>query len=673
MAMIDTWDFRRGIAVLAAALLIAFSQAQGPRLHDDRRITLASAEDVARKRQQLIDFIFGPAGLGAGKLPVVEKNDSSPVRDLRALARVDTLTIVMEADQKGYAHHFIPKRPNKRLVVLHHGHAPTFDEQPGPADGGYGMQRTIDELLIEGYAVLAVYMPHIVQFRTRLSVNDHGSISHDAMFQTIKVKDGSVMKFFVEPVAVCLRYLKTKAAVDEFPAYEDFSMVGLSGGGWTTTVYAALDPTIRLSIPVAGTMPLWLRSGGSVGDTEQTLTSFYQIAGYPDLYVLGSHGAGRKQVQILNRRDDCCFGERQHQGKVSYDDAVRDYESQVRLALVKLGAKGAFRLEIDEAAPSHMISWNAVVNTILAELNGGRPSIAAVSSSDAFVRGSNGYLWHHGPGGWQDTGLPMVGVPAVVQGAVNALDLFYRNPKNQLMHAWFTGSGWKSEQLPGVIITDPAALSTGKGKIDIVAFGGNYRPYHWRFTDKGASPFHLIEASRPGLGNPVLVSRGGQQLDILYRGFDRSLQHVSSSDDPGPWKAEAVGGTMLDFPTAVVTPDGTLRAYVRGLNSKLFEAARSKAEGTWQWTVVSDQTGGQFIAGSPSASVRNTGVRVHARTPAGSLSAFRYGGKWSFADLGRAITGTPVATPGGVFAPAAAGGLLLHDGAKWLERGGTFD
>jgi hypothetical protein len=673
MAMIDSSVFRRGIAVLAAALFVPFSHAQNPGLHDDRQITIASAEDVAGKRQQLINFIFGPTGMTAGKLPVVEKNDASPVRGLRGLARVDTLTIAMEADQKSYAHHFIPKRPNRRLVVLHHGHAPTFDDQPGPVDGGYGMQRTIDELLLEGYSVLAVYMPHIVQFRTRQSVNDNGSISHDAMFQKLKVKDGSVMKFFLEPMAVCLHYLKTRAAVDEFPAYEDFSMIGLSGGGWTTTVYAALDPTIRLSFPVAGTIPLWLRSGGSVGDTEQTLSSFYQIAGYPDLYVLGSYGTGRKQVQILNRRDDCCFGENQHQGKLSYDDAVRGYESQVRLALVKLGSKGAFRLEIDEAAPSHMISWNARVNTILAELNGGRPSIAAVSSSDAFVRGSNGCLWHHGPRGWQDTGLPMVGTPAVVPGAGNAFDLFYRNPKNQLMHASFQGAGWKSEQMPGVIITDPAALSTEKGKIDIVAFGGNYRPYHWRFTDKGASPFQMIEAGRPGFGNPVLLSRDGQQLDIFYRGFDRNLHHVYSSGDPRAWKSEVVGGTMLDFPTAVATPDGTLRAYVRGLSGKLFEAAQSKADETWRWTVVSDQTGGQLLAGSPSASVRNAGVRVHARTPEGHLCSFTFDGKWSFEDLGRAITGTPISTPGGVFAPASAGGLLLHDGAKWFERGGTFD
>jgi hypothetical protein len=333
-------------------------------------------------------------------------------------------------------------------------------------------------------------------------------------------------------------------------------------------------------------------------------------------------------------------------------------------------------VEIDEAAPSHMISWNAVVNTILAELNGGRPSIAAVSSSDAFVRGANGRLWHYGPRGWQDTGLPMVGVPAVVQGAVNALDLFYRNPKNQLMHASFNEAAWKSEQMPGVIITDPAALSTEKGKIDIVGFGGNYRPYHWRFTDKGPSPFQLIEAGQSGFGNPVLVSRDGKQLDIFYRGFDRSLHRVFSSGNPVSWKSEVVGGIMFDFPTAVATRDGTLRAHWRHVNGKLFEAIRFTADDDeWHKTVVSDQTGGQLIAGSPSASVRDAGVRVYARAPAGSLSSFTFDRQrqWSFADLGQAITGTPKSTQDGVFAPASTGGLLFHDGAKWFKRGGTFD
>src|SRR5215475_12403356 len=90
MSMIDSLVFRRGIAVLAAALFVPVSHAQNPRLHDDRQITIASAEDVAKKREQLINFVFGPTGLAGGNLSAVEKNDASPVRGLRSLARVDT-------------------------------------------------------------------------------------------------------------------------------------------------------------------------------------------------------------------------------------------------------------------------------------------------------------------------------------------------------------------------------------------------------------------------------------------------------------------------------------------------------------------------------------------------------------------------------------------------------
>ena len=98
----------------------------------------------------------------------------------------------------------------------------------------------------------------------------------------IPIKSGNQLKFFLEPVAVSLNYLK--------PRYKEVNMAGLSGGGWTATLYAAVDPTIRYSFPVAGSIPLYLRTGGSVGDKEQYLEEFYRIAGYPDLYVLGAYG-----------------------------------------------------------------------------------------------------------------------------------------------------------------------------------------------------------------------------------------------------------------------------------------------------------------------------------------------------------------------------------------------
>ncbi|MBI2946323.1 MAG: Gfo/Idh/MocA family oxidoreductase [Verrucomicrobia bacterium] len=350
-----------GLLVMAALA----SRVYAAPLLDDRAITIHSAREVAQKRRALIQYLWGEEGFPKRRLPsVVLTNVASPVKQLSALARVDEFRIDMAPSLQGLAYHFIPQQPNRELVVVHHGHACTLDDDPSPAEAGYGMQRTIHALLREGYGVLGVFMPHMRP----------GDCTgrHDAMFLTNTV--GSPIKYFLEPTAISLNYLKSRSRSDRFPNYRAFHMTGLSGGGWTTTVYAAIDPTIRCSFPVAGTIPLYLRYGGSVGDREQFEPTFYRLAGYPDLYILGAHGRGRKQVQILVRRDDCCFGEKQHDAKSSglpYAEAMRDYERHARAALEKIG-RSSFRLEIDEVAPSHMISHHAIDTVILPELRNAR-------------------------------------------------------------------------------------------------------------------------------------------------------------------------------------------------------------------------------------------------------------------------------------------------------------
>jgi hypothetical protein len=41
---------------------------------------------------------------------------------------------------------------------------------------------------------------------------------------------------------------------------------------------------------------------------EQNWTNFFTVAGYIDLYLMSSYGPNRRQFQILNYSDDCCFG-----------------------------------------------------------------------------------------------------------------------------------------------------------------------------------------------------------------------------------------------------------------------------------------------------------------------------------------------------------------------------
>ena len=359
--------FRYPTLRLLATLVISLSaeRVQCAQLINDREITIHSAREVAERRRSLIKYLWGSEGFPTQRLPdAIVTNVPSPVKQLTNLARVDEFLMELAPGLQGLAYHFLPQYPNRELVVVHHGHACTLDDDPSPTDIGYGLQRTINALLREGYGVLGVFMPHMRPG----DCTGH----HDDMFLTNTI--GSPIKYFLEPTAISLNHLKTRSRMGPFPKYRAFHMTGLSGGGWTTTLYAAIDPTIRCSIPVAGSIPLYLRTKGSVGDREQYEASFYQLAGYPDLYILGAQGRGRRQVQLLVRRDDCCFGEAQHdvQGSgMAYADSLREYEGRVGAALKEIG-RGLFRLHIDEKAPSHMISHHAIEDVILPELRRGR-------------------------------------------------------------------------------------------------------------------------------------------------------------------------------------------------------------------------------------------------------------------------------------------------------------
>ena len=104
-------------------------------------------------------------------------------------------------------------------------------------------------------------------------------------------------------------------------------MMGRSGGGWTTILAAAIDPRISQSFPVAGSYPIYIRADASRdwGDWEQTVPEIYQTVNYLELYVLGAEGPGRKQIQIFNQFDPCCFsGTRSTEFEDVVAERVRD-------------------------------------------------------------------------------------------------------------------------------------------------------------------------------------------------------------------------------------------------------------------------------------------------------------------------------------------------------------
>ena len=165
-----------------------------------------------------------------------------------------------------------------------------------------------------GYDVMEFNMP-------LLGPNNNGSIgtrSHE-WFGGWEKQGVKVMRFFVEPVSLAINFALTQG-------YERFVMVGLSGGGWSTTVASALDKRIGLSFPVAGSVPFGMRSNSwhDGGDFEQERgRAIYGACDYECMYTLAGLEEGRMQVQLLHEADSCCFrsGPR-HPAIVKYNQQV---------------------------------------------------------------------------------------------------------------------------------------------------------------------------------------------------------------------------------------------------------------------------------------------------------------------------------------------------------------
>ncbi len=330
---------------------------------DDRVIKIHTPAGVKAKRNQIIRAIWGSEMIPDRTDVIVTPHAKNPIDQNPVISRVDKLEIPVNAvfaegvtPVKDLAYLFLPFRRSNRLVIINPGHACTLRQDP---ETNYRIEPTIIGLLEAGFDVLAVFMPHVSDTTCDLDhckiINtDLGPGDHPATYG---------LRFFLEPEIVCLNYLTERTN------YKDISMVGLSGGGWTTNLLAAIDERIRYSFSVAGSMPIYYRSGGSIGDIEQFLPEMYRdIAGYPDLYVLGSYGKGRKQVQILNRNDDCCFGQKQHDPERDYSLDLRTFEKSVKERLKALGSIDNYYLVIDETAPNHQISEYALKMIILKEL-----------------------------------------------------------------------------------------------------------------------------------------------------------------------------------------------------------------------------------------------------------------------------------------------------------------
>lgn len=297
-------------------------------------------------RERLVDYLWKGSGLPTGKVRV---NIGSPNSAWEGLLRVDRCFLDMVHGFGAEFQVFRNSRPNMGLVLYHQGHDGSF----------YAGEQHIKALLSAGYTVIGLSMPLYEPNRWPSSVSGvpFSRGRHDA-FALLETDAFAPLSLFLEPTIVALN-----TVLPEGP-WRDVAMLGYSGGGWTTTLCAAMDTRIGGSYPVAGTMPQWLKTeppnhtNYSYGDWEQNVPRLQQKADMLELYALASDRPGRRQIQVLNVNDPVCFAGR----------TAECYRGAVSRAAEGMG--GSWSLLLDDTHDYHGISPAGMV-AILEDLGRG--------------------------------------------------------------------------------------------------------------------------------------------------------------------------------------------------------------------------------------------------------------------------------------------------------------
>ncbi len=301
-------------------------------------IHINSVEDIQKTRAKLIDYIWSSNGL-PNRLPdsIEDNYIDKRYENLKNLKEIKKIEIIMDYGINSISYFFIPQEFNNQVIVYHQGHSGDF----------INGVNTIQYFLSNGYSVLAFSMPLLGMNDQPYIVSDQFGVIHlttHSYLQFLEDEKLAPIQFFVEPIFVSLNYLEQNYVFDSY------HMVGLSGGGWTTVIYPAIDTRISQSYSVAGSYPLYLRSDKKLsGDYEQIVPDLYQIANYLDFYTINSYGENRKFVQIFNKYDSCCFS----------GFAYQSYESDLTEKIQSLQPSN-FKIFLDESHAEHKISNNAL-------------------------------------------------------------------------------------------------------------------------------------------------------------------------------------------------------------------------------------------------------------------------------------------------------------------------
>lgn len=277
-----------------------------------------AGEDVVTARAYLVGQIFGEGSITDDSTRKVETIDCDVTTDLYCgtfdnVRTVEALTVTMAYGMTSRVTILTPAHPQEFFTMYHHGHA-------APSEYSADFAPTINALLSAGHTVAIIAMPFLPPNDHTLSVAGSTVSTHDELVELPRTAPSSELRFFLQPVF---------QTVDEFTARHpdwQIQLTGLSGGGWTTVVAAAIDTRIDRSVSIAGSTSFSSWGPRESIDYEQTLPGIAHRIDYVDLYVLMTHPQ-RSATLVYNTDDPCCFAPGDNPWV--WDDAVTSLAGEV--------------------------------------------------------------------------------------------------------------------------------------------------------------------------------------------------------------------------------------------------------------------------------------------------------------------------------------------------------
>jgi Repeat of unknown function (DUF346) len=185
---------------------------------------------------------------------------------------------------------------------------------------------------------------------------------------------------------------------------------------------------------------------------------------------------------------------------------------------------------------------------------------------DVFGRGPDDALWHKWLDGrewsdWESLGGTLTSPPAAVSWGEGRIDAFARGTDNTLQHRWFADGGWHGwESLGGALNFGPAVSSWGPRRLDVFARGTDNRIFQRTFDQSWRDWTPIGEpATTVALPGIAAVSSARGKIDLIAWGANQvnnqeaSLNFLQHKSFRGDWKPSQTIGVSGGAPASLDT------------------------------------------------------------------------------------------------------------------------